>query len=372
MRSYISTFFARNFVLLCLFLVGILCTVCCSEIDRDANRNTREINIPDAPFDKLSDYGFFIGEQLAALKPAARLLPYELNSALFSDYTSKLRFVWMPQGSAAKWTDEEVFDFPEGAVLIKNFFYKSELTRNIIETRLLIKRENKWESLPYIWNETQTEAYLKLAGGKAKIDLAKYVGNPHSTKASFEFDYIVPNKNQCKGCHSVSGDLKPIGPKARNLNKLINYGFGDESQLDKWINMGYLSEAPESDYRPSIEDYNNENALLHDRALAYLEINCGHCHRSEGPASTSGLHLITSEKELSKLGFCKTPVAAGKGSGGLSYDIHPGKPDSSILLYRMKIQDPGIRMPEVGRQVLHQEGVDLISEWISALEYPCN
>ncbi len=181
-------------------------------------------------------------------------------------------------------------------------------------------------------------------------------------------DYVIPNKNQCKGCHSLSGQLMPIGPKARNLNRTFSYESGPENQLEYWNHAGILANLPASSHRPALADYSNETGGLHDRALAYLEINCGHCHRPEGPANTSGLHLTTLETEPAHLGILKSPVAAGKGSGGLHYDIAPGQPDSSILLYRMLQQDPGIRMPELGRQVTHREGVELIREWIAAMD----
>jgi hypothetical protein len=52
----------------------------------------------------------------------------------------------------------------------------------------------------------------------------------------------------------------------------------------------------------------------------------------------------------------KAPVAAGKGSGGLLYDIVPGKPDESILQFRIESVHPGIMMPELGRSITHKEG----------------
>lgn len=64
----------------------------------------------------------------------------------------------------------------------------------------------------------------------------------------------------------------------------------------------------------------------------------------------------------------KSPVAAGRGAGNLHYAIVPGKPDQSILLYRMKTNDPGIAMPEIGREQLHREGIELISRWINQMK----
>lgn len=64
----------------------------------------------------------------------------------------------------------------------------------------------------------------------------------------------------------------------------------------------------------------------------------------------------------------KKPVAAGKGSGARLYDIVPGKPEESILLFRMESTNPGIMMPELGRSIIHQEGVALVSRWIQEME----
>ena len=49
----------------------------------------------------------------------------------------------------------------------------------------------------------------------------------------------------------------------------------------------------------------------------------------------------------------------------------PGQPDESILVYRMESTDPASMMPELGRSFSHDEGVDLISQWIAMLEGAC-
>ena len=83
-----------------------------------------------------------------------------------------------------------------------------------------------------------------------------------------------------------------------------------------------------------------------------------------GSADTTGLYLSVNEKDVRKLGVYKPPVAAGRASGNLMYSIVPGKPEKSILLYRMKSEDPGIMMPESGRALVHSEGIRLIESWI--------
>src|SRR6202034_2498481 len=52
-----------------------------------------------------------------------RVVPYDLNSPLFSDYAHKLRTVWMPPGVSAKYASVQSFDFPVGTVISKTFYY---------------------------------------------------------------------------------------------------------------------------------------------------------------------------------------------------------------------------------------------------------
>ena len=49
------------------------------------------------------------------------------------------------------------------------------------------------------------------------------------------------------------------------------------------------------------------------------------------------------------------------------YDIVPGRPDESILAYRIASTHPGVMMPELGKRLVHDEGVALVREWIAAM-----
>ena len=115
------------------------------------------------PYPKLSDYKFFTGE-LKNQVPANKVIPYKPASELFVNYAHKKRFVWMPDGTTANFNgNENVLDFPIGAVLIKTFYYNNVQPANttkIIETRLLIRKSDGWKAYEYLWNEDQTEAFL--------------------------------------------------------------------------------------------------------------------------------------------------------------------------------------------------------------------
>ena len=111
---------------------------------------------------KLSAWKLFSGDP-AALKPNAGVVPYDLNSPLFSDYATKYRFVWMPSGSSATYNDTDTFTFPVGTILSKTFAFPDSDQggkRRIIETRLLVNGQSGWVTLPYVWNREQTEAVL--------------------------------------------------------------------------------------------------------------------------------------------------------------------------------------------------------------------
>ncbi len=323
------------------------------------------------PYDNLSDYNFFEGD-LKDMRPSEGVLPYDLATPLFSDYAQKARFIYLPPDAvSANYQEDEVFHFPTGTVMIKTFYFEDDLSnigagRNILETRLLVKYSDGWKPFSYLWNEDQTEAEFSVIGGQVQVDWIHYDGSERST------NYLIPNKNECKGCHNVDAAILPIGPTARNLNKDFDYADGRMNQLDKWMELGMLRNAPSSSEAPRAALWKDDSEDLNLRARSYLDTNCAHCHRAGGPAKNSGLFLRFSETDPAKLGICKSPIAAGSGSGGLEYGILPGKPDSSILIYRMNSTVIDIAMPELARSVIHTEGVDLIREWIANMEGDCD
>lgn len=324
------------------------------------------VKLPEGVKFNLSEYGFFEGNP-ADQFPADGVMPYALNTPLFSDYAEKLRFVKIPGGKAAGYREREVMDFPVGTVLIKTFYYpedmrKPEKGRRLLETRLLMHAEDGWHALPYVWNAEQTDATLEVTGG------IKEVRWKHTDGKKRQLEYSVPNINQCKGCHVKNQVIKPIGPTARQLNGDFPYPEGEANQLQHWAATQRLNGLPEADAIPRLPVWNDPSSgTLSERARAYLDINCAHCHNAQAPANTSGLLLDYYQQDSTALGMFKPPVAAGRGSGSRQYDILPGHPKESILWYRMSSTDPGEMMPELGRKLVHEEGLALVEAWIKTL-----
>ena len=155
---------------------------------------------------ELSSYNFFTDQH--AQIPSKRVFSYSLTSALFSDYTKKQRWMYVPKGYEVSYKENEIYDFPDGSALIKTFYYDDDSInkKNLLETRLLIKNNGSWKAASYAWNEEQTEAYLKIAG---KTIATNFIDQNGETK---NVRYRVPNVNQCKECHAVTDEISPIGP----------------------------------------------------------------------------------------------------------------------------------------------------------------
>ncbi len=323
-----------------------------------------EAILADRPPKLLSEFGFFA--DLGAQKPAEGVVPFALNTPLFSDKALKYRFVHVPDGEAARYVADEAFEFPVGTALIKTFAFPADFREpeediRLIETRVLLRHEDGWQAWAYLWNDEQTDASLKIAGAKVPIDTIDEDG------AALHIDYSVPNKNQCKGCHALSEEITPLGPKARNLNGDFVYAGLPYNQLSHWSEVGILEGVPDTDI-DAAPVWGAETVDIAARARAFLDVNCAHCHRREGPASNSGLFLTWGEEDRTALGVNKRPVAAGRGSGDREFDIKPGDPDGSIMLYRVESTEPGVMMPELGRTLPFPDAVAVLREWIAGMD----
>ena len=358
-----SSILALSTVLICIFFYAC---------DKEEEFSIPEelFDLSAVPLEKLSDYNFFEGD-IANLEAVNGVVLYELNTPLFSNYAAKKRFVYLPNGPAT-YNENDVFEFPVGSVIIKNFYFNNDIRdpqqgRKIIETRLLIHREDGWFPASYVWNEEQTDAEFNIVGKSLNLSWTHYGGEEKSIR------YSVPNKNQCKGCHDVDKLLVPIGPKARNLNGMLTYPNGTTAnQLEQWEKWNLLSGLPDINTVPKVPVWDDPSTgSLNDRARAYIDINCAHCHSIDGPANNSGLYMDYHREPSSNTGICKPPVAAGTGSGGRKFAIVPGSPEESILIYRLESLEPEISMPELSRSVVDEEGLELLRQWIVELDGKC-
>ena len=86
----------------------------------------------------LSEFGFFT--DLKTRTPAPRMFGYQLNTPLFSDYTEKQRYLYVPTGKVARYDADAVIDLPVGSAIVKTFGYGRNAAFRPIETRVLLRR----------------------------------------------------------------------------------------------------------------------------------------------------------------------------------------------------------------------------------------
>lgn len=308
----------------------------------------------------LSGWGLFAAgpDSQGKLTPVSGTVGYELTTALFSDYAIKQRTITLPTGASVGYEADAVLDFPVGTIISKTFAFAADLrtpTANVklVETRILVNQPTGWEAYPYLWNDTQTEATLVPGGRVLPLSLVDLQGTTRS------FDYLVPSRNQCTQCHHLldadnNQILHPIGPKARYLNH--------DGQLEALHVTGVPADAPRA---PNAFD--PSDGTLEERARTYLDINCAHCHNVNGTAGrTSQLFLQHDMTNLFNVGVCKRPGSAGSDQGG-EFDIQPGDSANSILWNRIHTTDSGKMMPQIERALLHDEGAQLVADWIDAM-----
>lgn len=323
------------------------------------------VELAAVPYPKLSDYKFYEGD-IKNMEPAYKVVPYDLNSTLFTDYAHKKRFVWMPEGTKALYAgDGHILDFPTGAVLIKNFYYENVLPDNdtrIIETRLMIKKNSGWIFANYVWNDAQTEAVLDTGGSYTDISWMENSIEKSTT-------YRIPSETECFTCHKSGNTPVPIGPKPQNMNKTYPYKQGTANQLSKWIEEGYL-ETGIPTIAGNTVDWTDTSQPLELRVRSYMDINCAHCHSEGAHCDYMPMRLAFSETNITEnMGVCVAPFEFINSS--FSHIIAKKNTGRSVMYYRLSTTNESERMPMLGRTIVHEEALQLFAEWINAMDAPC-
>jgi uncharacterized repeat protein (TIGR03806 family) len=363
----------RNVLLGLIALVLVL--IACSKEVPDytdlptGDPQTRVIfDMDEVPYPVLSTYKFFKGN-MADQEPAYGVLPFTPISTLFTDYAKKKRFVWMPAGVKATYdTDHSVLNFPDGAVLIKNFYYDhvqpGDVTR-ILETRLIFKRNGTWEFADYVWNEAQTEATLDMSG--SNVDLTWVDG-----AVTRSTTYRIPSEAECLTCHKINGTPHipvPIGVKPQSLNGPLQFEDGVKNQLEKWVEMGYLDSSYPKNILTVVR-WDDPTQDLTERVRSYVDINCAHCHTEGRHCDYRPMRFAYYQNhDLVNMGVCVVPHEFI--SPALTHIVAAGNYERSVLHYRLNATDETVRMPLLGRTLVHEEAVAMMEEWISSLTPPC-
>ncbi len=292
----------------------------------------------------LSEMGIFQGT-LSSLSPAEGVQLYEINSTLFTDYASKQRLIRLPAGQRLRYNNSDLLpSFPDNTLIAKTFYYNIDdrnpaLGKKIIETRVMIKVENKWMVGNYIWNAEQTEATFRETGS---IENISYIDLSGSTQ---NINYQIPSKQDCFTCHNNNGTTFPIGLKLRSMNFTPSYTA--QNQLDYFTDNGLL-EGVVSGNISVLPDWTDlVNYDLPQRARAYMDVNCAHCHQPGGSVPPTFFLDFRFETP-----FENTGIYANRGE----------------IAARFGSTVPTYRMPQLGRTIIHTEALQMLEEYIDSLD----
>ena len=342
---------------------------------------------PARPFPrKLSETGLFASTK--DHQPAPGLIPYSVNSQLWSDGAHKERFIAVPGDGQIEFDGvtypqppphaDAGWRFPHDTVLVKTFSLEMETgnpaSRRRLETRIMHHKkmpgtdeygDQFWRGYTYVWNNEQTDAELLDADG---LDRAFAIRDANAPGGKREQVWHFPSRAECTLCHTMSSKYT-LGVNTIQMNRDHDYGGVVANQLATLDHIGLFTKRlpkPPSEL-PRIVDYADATQPLHLRARAYLHSNCAHCHQKwgGGNADFQTLALLPADKT----GMLDT--RPGQGTFGLRDPrvIVPGEPARSLVIHRMGTRELG-RMPHVGSNVVDADNVALLRRWIESLAEP--
>jgi uncharacterized repeat protein (TIGR03806 family) len=277
---------------------------------------------------------------------AAGVVPYDLNSPLWSDGTEKTRAFALPAGASAVFGPDGAVQFPLGSVLLKTF---AEPGGQPIETRLLVRQARGWQGLTYRWRADGSDADL-LTGAET----GEY------TVGGAPLTWNFPSRAQCDFCHTQAAGGS-LGPTHAQWDRTVTFGGPEKHQIDALIEDGYL-ESTRPDPRPAPHPAPNDaTASAEARARGVLDANCAFCHRPDGPANaTIDLRAST---PFAETGLCNAEPGQGDlGVPGARLFV-PGDPERSLLALRMRHRGDG-QMPPLATTRVDEVGVGVVEAWI--------
>ena len=318
---------------------------------------------PTPPFPrKLSETGLFKSVAGHVVEPA--LVPYSVNSPLWSDGAHKERYIALPGAdSQIDMSGNRGWNFPNGAVLVKSFALDmvagDAKSRRWIETRLMVRQDNEWVGYSYEWNAEQTDATLvESPGVDREFKLRDGAGE---RKLAWHY----PSRAECMVCHSRAANYV-LGLSTAQMNKEHDYGGVKDNQLRTLAHIGMVKPLaqPLEKYAKMADPY-DATAPLESRVRAYLHANCSHCHVEAGGGNAQmSLDYSTPLDKTKLIGVKPLHHSLDVADPRI---VEPGQPDRSVLLRRISRRGPN-QMPPLASNVLDEPAVKLLRDWIESLK----
>jgi uncharacterized repeat protein (TIGR03806 family) len=307
--------------------------------------------------------GLISRSEMATLVTAPGVIPYSVNSPLWSDGAYKERHFAIPQHAASNFkidlAKKNGWDFPNETVLIKSFALETTPgdpgSRRWIETRFFTKQDNEWAGYSYRWNDDQTDAELVSAAGL----------DENYTVAGKTQTWHFPSRVECMVCHSRAANFV-LGLSTAQMNKDHDYGGTLEHQFRVLEQLDLLKKPADPEKLAKIADPADETQPLEARARSYLHANCAICHINAGGGNAQmDMEYTASLKKLNAIDVDPLHHKFGLDNPKL---IAPGHPDRSVLFHRLSHRGPNSgQMPQLGTNLVDETAVKLFDTWIRSL-----
>jgi glucose/arabinose dehydrogenase len=362
---------------------------------------------------KLSETGLFASVKDHQVMPG--VIPYSVNSPLWSDGAYKERFLAIPhkpnQEMKIEYRGSRGWNFPDETVAIKSFALEMEpgnpASRRWIETRLMTRQAGEWAGYSYRWNEEQTDAELVAGEG---LDKEFVLRGSDGSNAMHKQVWHYPSRTECMVCHSRAANWV-LGLSTAQFNKQHDYGGVMDNQLrvlehlglfktnwtpeaqkklrqdleaqglsDLEINERFVAITGSAEPKPSKgtwiygQDLNKQEKLVNpydksadltERAKSYLHANCSICHIEAGGGNAQ--MELEYRVALDKMRLIDVAPIHHKFGIAEARLVAPGDPDRSVLLHRVSKRGPG-QMPQLATNVVDEEAVAMLREWIASLK----
>lgn len=311
----------------------------------------------------LSETGLFTS--VADHSPAPGVIPYSVNSPLWSDYAHKERFLAIPGDARIQYGDSN-WRLPEGSVLVKTFSLEMErnnpASRRRLETRILTVEDRHWRGYTYLWNDAQTDAELL---GKKSLRKTYTIRDAAAPGGKREQTWHYPSRSDCIVCHNGSFTL--IGMRNEQMNRDHDYGGVVDNQIRTLNHLGLFDKPLSARYADlrKMPDPRDESQPLELRARSYLHANCANCHRYKGGGNSD--FKLTYKLPLAETDTLNVRPLHGTLGVDDAKLLMPGDPERSLIYRRMAQLGPG-HMPHVGTLELDRFGIELVRRWIESLE----
>ncbi len=307
---------------------------------------------------------------LSTMTPASGLIPYGVNTPLWSDRAVKTRWVAIPNNGSPNqpvaFSPTSEWQFPDGTVFVKHFELALDLRNpgvtRPVETRFLIREaDGGVYGVTYKWNAQATDADLLLTSDTSVFSIINEDGSAGTQKWEF------PSRVDCKTCHNTNAGFV-LGVKTWHLNGDFTYpqtGVTD-NQLHTWEHLGIFGSSMNHNDIPTFlkaEPLQNQSASLETRVRSYLDANCSFCHRPggvEGVFDGRFTTPIANQNLINTLGISRnTPPD--------HVIVKPGDPANSELWIRDNSIGAENSMPPLAKNVRDDLYISVLTAWINGL-----